>query len=810
MKISLNWLKEYVDIPKELELKDLVSSLTMSTVEVEDAVNLKDKFNNIVVGKIVEILPHPDADKLKICKTDIGNNEIKDIVCGGSNVEKNMLVAVALPGAKVRWHGEGELIELSVAKVRGVESYGMICAASEIGLGDLFPSELETGILDLSAFNLKVGENLAVALNLDDTILEIDNKSLTNRPDLWGHYGIAREISAIFDLPLKPITSPELPVESGLEVVIEDNKACPRYIGVKIEGVSPIESAFDLKTKLWSVGIRPINALVDITNYVMLVTGNPTHAFDADMIRGNITVRQAKKDEKLELLDSKELVLRENDLVIADNKGAVALAGIMGGIKDSILPNTSKIIFEIANFEPLGIRRTANHFEVRTESSSRFEKGIDQDRCNLALSVAFEMLKSIYPDLKITGYKDNHPNKAEVKQIEVSLSWLEKRLGKKLPDNEIKTILERLGFKVEIKSDLMEVIVPSWRATGDVSITDDILEEVARIHGFENFEAMPITTTFTGIINQIEVDLERKIKEYLAIRCGMQEIFTYPWVPYNYLKATKTNEKEMLTLVEPPSLEEKYLRSSHIPNLCKAVSDNLRYYDEFAIFESAEVFFNKNFTAKYNKEELLPQSNKSVAGAIVGNPKDSKDLFRTVKGIFEEMASYVHLEAITFDQKEKPAYASDNIWLNIVHNSINVGSICLLDKKVALDCGIKNSAVALFEINLDLLKPLPSRTNTYLPLPEYPITEYDLSLLFDLTTTWQEIIEVINKVKDEVLRNVIYIDEYKGEQIPQNKKSLTLRLEIGSNTKTLTSEEIEACAKKVINTLEKELKASLR
>ncbi|MGE5474184.1 MAG: phenylalanine--tRNA ligase subunit beta [Ignavibacteriales bacterium] len=814
MKLSLNWIKDYVKIPESLDIAKLEYDLTMSTVEVEGVTRLAQKFENIIIGIIKEILPHPNADKLKICKTDIGQSDIKEIVCGGTNVKVGMKVAVACPGAMVRWHGKGELAEIKQTKVRDAESFGMICASSEIGLFDLFPFAEEGTILDLSQFDAQAGTNLAEALGLDDIILEIDNKSLTNRPDLWGHYGIAREISALYNLPFKEFVPFSPPTVQNLIINLEDEVCCPRYIGVKIENVSVKLSPFEVQSRIWRVGMRPINAIVDITNYVMLSTGQPLHAFDSDKINGNITVRRAENLEKMLLLDGKELSFSAEDLVIADENESIALAGIMGGKKDSVLPETNKIILEIANFEPIGIRRSTMRHEVRTESSTRNEKGIDPERCDIALSLAMEMFKKIFPSMLVTSFSDNYPKRLKKSEINVSLDWLEKCLGKRIRNEDIEKKLKKLGIEVTFNGDIMHVVVPTWRSTGDISEPHDIMEEVARTHGFDNFEPMPIITSFEGAINQPKVDIDRRIREYLAFRCGMNEVFTYPWVSDEYLNALSLNTDEMISLSAPPSSSERYIRSSLLPNICKSVSENLRFFDKFGIFESAKVFFNKDFKALNDSREFLPLERKNVAGAYVDNPKNINVLFRKIKGVVQALPRYIHTEPIIFERVEKPSWADNVIWLNITHNGEKVGNLGLLSKKASLDCGIKNSAVMLFELDIDLLKPYASRTNKFTRIPEYPMTGYDVSMLFNSAVKWEQIFEtVICKSEydsENLLQDVFFVDEYKGQQVPEGKKSVTFRLIIGSLKKTLTSNEIESCANTIIRRLEKTLDAELR
>ena len=812
MKVSLNWIRDYVKLPEDMDLKRLAYDLTMSTVEVEDAVDLGASFRSMVVGEIREILPHPNADKLRICRTDIGGGDIREIVCGGSNLRDGMKVAVALPGAFCRWHGEGEPVEIKKSKLRGVDSYGMICGAVEIGLDDLFPADGEAVILDLSAFDAPAGTPLADALELNDIILEIDNKSMTNRPDLWGHYGIAREIAALYDLPMKAFPRFDRGVENtaGFHVTVEDAERCPRYLSAQIEGLSVKPAPYEMQSRIWRVGMRPINALVDITNYVMLATGQPTHAFDSDHIAGHIIVRRAGEGEKLLLLNGKELALTADDLVIADDAGVVGLAGVMGGAKDSILPETDKVILEVANFDAKGIRRTALRYDNRTEASARYEKAIDPERCDQAFDLSMQLLSQLYPEMKVTGLVDEYPTHLKQAEIDVALSWLERRLGKRLLPEEIRHKLELLGYTVSFKGDNMHLVVPTWRSTGDVSIQADIMEEVARMYGYENFEAEPITTTFDGAINQLDKDLERRIKEYLAIRCGMQEIFTYPWMDEQFVNAVLQSTEGILSLSTPPSPAERFVRSSLLPNLCKAVVKNERYFNDFAIFETAQVFRDENYTAPYDAREKLPSQRKNVAGAFASTDKDITALFRRVKGVVEMMARYVHMETLTFRQEEKPVWADNVVWLNIYRGEEKVGDLALLAKKVSMACGIKNLNVMLFQLDQDSLVPLKSRTNTFTHIAEYPMTDYDISLLLDGSVQWKDVVQTVGGIKSELLHGVSFVDEYRGKQVPAGKKSLTLRLSIGSKEKTLTSAEIEEVAAGVLRKIAKRFGAELR
>lgn len=812
MLVSLNWIKDYVKLPDDMDLKKLAYDLTMSTVEVEDTIFLAKQFENLVVGEIKEVKAHPNADSLRICMVDIGGGEIKQIVCGGSNLYTGEKVLVSKPGAMVKWHGQGDLVEIKESKLRGESSYGMICGATEVGLADLFPTEDEHVIVDLSDFDCKAGDAIADVLDLNDVILEIDNKSMTNRPDLWGHYGIAREIAALYNLPLADFEKAEQADFGDLDVRVLDPDRCRRYIGTQIENVYVKPAPFWMQCRIWKAGMRPHNALVDITNYIMLATGNPTHAFDRDNIKGFISSRRAEPGEKLELLNGKVIDLTADDEVIADSEGPVGLAGVMGGKKDSILDTTTKVILEIANFESTGIRRTEQRYDSRTDAAARYEKAIDPERCDITYYLAMKLFKEIYPEMKVVSYKDVYPVKIEKPEIDVSLSWLDRRLGGDMTKDFYKTKLELLGFKVTFDGDNMHVVVPSWRATGDISMKADIMEEVGRMYGYDNFQPRSITTTFDHAINQLDFDLTRHIKEYLAVRCGMQEVFTYPWMTDKAVEAVLQDTTHILKLSTPPSPEEKYVRASILPNLCDAVAKNERFYNDFGIFEEAQVFEDRDYTRKYDEKEAIPYCTKYVGGALAGDGKNVTALFRKAKGIVENMPRYTHMPAFEFKQTEKPVWADNTVWLNIYVGEKRVGNLALLSKKASMAVGIKNLATMLFEIDEYALEPFKSRTNEFKHLAEYPETEYDVSLLFDANTKWETIHSAIMKKanSEKLIKGASFVDEYKGAQVPAGKKSVTIRLVVGSNEKTLKTEEIEKAANSIIRMLVHTVGAEVR
>jgi len=806
MKLSLNWIKKYVDIPENITKEKLAYDLTMCTVEVEDAVSVADSLNGLVVGRILKVEPHPDADKLRVCSVDTGEAEPGTIVCGGVNLFPGQLVAVAKPGAMVRWHGEGDPVEIKPAKLRGVMSFGMICSSGEIGLGDLFPPSRQAEIMDISEFCAAPGAPLAEALGLDDVIFEIDNKSLTNRPDLWGHYGMARELSAIYRSSLKPVEAVKLPSSGGLGVVIDNPERCSRYVGIVFGNIKNVPSPFWLRSLLWRVGVRPINLPVDITNYVMLATGQPTHGFDRKHIVGAIHVRNAVSGEKLELLDGRILNLTGDDLIIADEKSPVALAGIMGGKLDSILPDTTELILEIACFSPIGIRRTAQRFDIRTEASSRYEKGIDPQRADEAAAVAVSMFKSEFPGMEVLGCADNYPVRLRNASVDVTLSFLRKRLGREISADTVKEMLGRLGFTVFEDSGTLHVTAPSWRSTGDISLPDDILEEVARLIGYENFEFIPPSIVLEKAINQRDMETERSLREYLAFRCNMQEIFTYPWIEDEYIAASGADTTEMLVLSTPPSPDERHLRSALVPGLLKAVFTNLRYFDKFRLFEFTQVFLDKDYRSIDDPSEMLPSMPRHLGGAFVG--ADARTLFREARGVLEYMHRGAQIEPLSFAQVRKPSWADDKLWINVLCKGEIIGESGLVSLKASRAAGIKRGLAVLFELDAEKLVPLPSRHNVFRHLPEYPLVNFDLSILLDENVRWADIYETASKA--ELVKDVRFIDEYRGSQVGQGRKSVTFRTWIGSDEGTLTSEEIDAVKKQIMKKINKKFGGDVR
>lgn len=806
MKVSLNWVKKYVDLPDYITTKQIATDLTLRTVEVEGYENTEEKFHDIIVGKILEVNEHPNADKLRVCKVDIGEGEPKQIVCGGSNLYTNEMVVVCKPGAEVYWHGESELMKIKDSKVRGVDSYGMICGAEEVYLENIFPAKDEDEIVDLAGIDCYPGQSITEIIDMKDVVLEIDNKSLTNRPDLWGHYGIARELSAIYDVDLKPIE--KVKIDSNLpkyDVVIEDTTKCQRYVAVEIDNVYEKRSPLWMQSAIIKGGMRPINAIVDITNYVMMAVGQPLHAFDKTHVDGNkIIVRNARDGEELLLLDNNTIELTTDDLVISDSKDAMALAGIRGGKKDSILPETTGVVLEVANFTAKTIRKTGKRFDEKTDASIRYEKNLDTQRVEEGLNLALALFKEIFPESKIVAFNDVYPVKTKNEKINVSEEFLDTRLGKKIDRETITRVLTRLGYEVNYKNGIYTVVVPTYRSTGDVSLKDDVMGDIARLLSFESFEAQPLTISFDHAVLQNKVLLETRIKEYLSNRCGFYEIFTYPWINEKYIDAASLNKEDSIKLATPPSPEEAYLRSSLVPGMLEAISKNLRYFDSFKMFEMAQVFIKGEYHES-SEDETLPIHKKLLTGSIVGS--NPKEIFYELKGVIENISRYTHMKELNFTTEcEKPSWADINAYLAIKLDNEIVGYMGLLSVKTMNDAKIKRTNVAIFELDSDMFIPLESRTNKFKHIPVLPSVEKDLSLIVDENITWADMTKYIRSKASDIK----FIEEYRGNQIPEGKKSIMLRVTFDSGDTTLTSEEINTKLDAIIRTLNKMCGAVLR
>ncbi len=810
MNISLNWLKEHVEGLENIDPAELGLKLTMSTVEVDSMKNLASTLDKVVVGQIVSLRKHPNADKLVLVEINIGDRRV-NVVCGGSNLRENMLVALALPGAKVRWHGEGDLVTLAPAKVRGEDSEGMICASSELGLAGLYPSTKENEIIDLSDSGFTIGDPLAEAMGFDDVIFEIDNKSLTNRPDLWGHYGMAREVAALYGLKLKPYQLAKIkPAKQfNLKVKVEDSKLCPRYMGIALRGIKIVESPVWLKKRLESIGQRPINNIVDITNFVMNELGQPLHAFSADKIKDDeIIVRRAGDGEKIITLDGEKRVLAEDDLVIADSDKAIALAGVMGNLNSHIDDKTNTVILESANFDATTIRKTSSRLGLRTEAAIRFEKSLDPNLCETALKKAVALILEIIPTAEIVSPLVDAKD-FELFQGPIELNWdfVNKKIGQAIGQQQIIKILSNLGFEVSEKKSGLLIKIPSWRATKDISIKEDLIEEITRIFGYDELDPiMPSAIVEYTAENSLR-RLERDMKNVLALSLGANEVYNYSFVSKKLLESFGQAINN-LELENPWDQDLCYLRKSLIPNLLQNAVDNSRFYNQFSLFETGKVFINDKSgePVKQDAKVNLPTQDLMAAGVIVS---DRTDNFLDCKGIIETLFNKMKIEVDYDGAVPAFAWCHPKECLTISIGKEVVGYVSAIHPAIARKLDLRGQA-AIWEINLTKLVDHAYQIEKFKILPKFPAIELDISITVEQNVPWKNIQGIVDSAEPKIIRRVELLDVFKNDKIKAGNKSLTFRITYRADDRTLEMADVNKLQEKIINQLKKGVGAEIR
>lgn len=812
MLISKNWLRDFVFLPDAFDAADLAQRLSLATVEVEGVVAQGADLENIVVGLITKVDAHPNADKLRVCTVDIGG-ETLSIVCGGSNVAVNMRVAVAKLGARVRWHGQGEPIVMEPATIRGVESRGMICAADEIGLAERFPKKDEKEIVDLSVIAAKPGTPLATALGLDDVIFDIDNKSLSNRPDLWGHYGLAREVAALTRKKFKELKPAALKTQRDWTVRVEvrASELCSRYMAVALAGVSASASPEWLVSRLNAAGQRSINAIVDLTNYVMLELGQPLHAFDADVIKEgekavSLIVRRATAGEHLAALDDKEYELNENALVIANQNEALALAGIKGGKHSGVSETTSTIIIEAATFSAGLIRRTSTQIGLRTDSSARFEKTLDPALPEFAIRRIVELARQIWPKVHVVSDVADVTNfNTATKVLEFPWNFINERLGVEIPRKTAVDILERLGFEVKIKKNQARVTVPTWRASKDISIPEDIVEEVARVYGYANIPGtmpeFPIVPPPANPVRQAEWTSRRALSAF-----AFTEVSNYSFVASEWLHRLGLKVDQYLALDNPIAKDRPLLRRELWPGILENVEANAHRFDQVRVFELGRSYCLEDAgeRAEPRSDELLPRQ-PNLLGLAVAEKGNSEPFFAAAQAV-RELGVALHrpleLRTATLGAQFHPGRSAE-----IFCAGVRVGWVAELHPQLQSTLGIA-SRVALAEFSLTLLIEQTTQAPTYTPVAEFPSVTRDIAFTVPQTTAHAALVAAL-QTADTLVKDVTLFDVYRGEHVAAGQKSVAYKITYQADH-TLTTAEIEAAHKAVTKVLQKNFNAALR
>lgn len=800
MFLSLDWLKDYVEIPRGLEAEELARLLTMRTVEIDSVQKQAEKFKNVVVGRIKEVRPHPNADRLRLARVDIGEKEELEIVCGADNIVPGQLVPVALVGA-VLPNG----LEIKEAEIRGVKSRGMLCAEDELGLSDD-----HSGILILEK-KAKVGQNLAEYLGWSDVVFEVDNKSITNRPDLWGHYGIAREISAFLGTKFKgrDFKLPAVEEDEAIKVKIEDFKLCPRYLAAVVKNVKVERSPAWLEKRLLAVGARPINNIVDITNYVMFALGQPLHAFNREQV-DEIVVRRARQGERIVTLDGERRELDTEMLVIADSQKPIAIAGVMGGEESEVKAGTIAIVLEAANFDFLSIRKTAQKLGLRTEAAMRFEKSLDPNLAEWGLAMALELIKEICPNAEVVEIRDEKRFRNEVKPIKLEFNWLNKFLGVEIKKERIKEILAKLGFDFSEEGEELVVTPPSWRRGRDITAREDLAEELARIYGYEKIKPTMPLIRMEAVKVEAGRALARQVKSILAGGATFSEVYNYSFVSEEQLNKLGISGKSYLRLLNAASSRETLLRQSLVPNLILNLKTNQARFEKIKIFEIGSIYLS-GLTGEEDiggeSKNKLPYQEKRLGLAVAAPQR--KEALAEIKGALSYLLNHFNLEAVYEPTENAPAWADSQARAEVKVGGYSLGLVTLLTKRASRSLGVKKEA-ALAEISLlELAKAIAAAgEKKYQPLPKYPPVVRDLAFVVEERVLYNDIRKEILDFHSWIARVELF-DVYRGEKLGPGKKNLAFHI-IYQADRTLTAKEVDKVQAGLIKRLEEKFGARVR
>ncbi|RMD51347.1 phenylalanine--tRNA ligase subunit beta [Candidatus Parcubacteria bacterium] len=789
-----NWIREY--LKTDATAHDFAREFSLKAMSVESTNDTAERFAKYVIGVVVDIKDHPNANKLKIAITDIGNEEV-EIVCGGNNLTVGMKVAVALPGAMVLWHGQGNWTKLEKAKIRGVESFGMICAPEEMGLEKA--NCPEGGIWDLTELTeASAGTPLASALFNDEVVFDIE--VTTNRPDAMSIIGLAREGAAAIgaDFITPDIALPKTPnKKKEIKVEVKEKDLCPRYMAVVIDNVKVGPSPAWLQMKLLLAGHRPINNIVDITNYVLHEYGQPLHAFDYDKLNDHtIIVRRANAGERITALDDNEYELSDNDLIIADGQKPVAVAGVMGGKDSGTWEGTKTIVFEAATFKDTNIRKTSRRLNLYSDSQSLFEKGLSTEAPSHALARAIELT------LQITGgavaseiidigggeYKSKHfrfyPNKAR------------ELLGVNLPTDKMVNILQTLGFILEDKGDYFDAQVPYWR-DHDIENDVDLIEEVARIYGYHNIPSVLPLSPPPDYDADPDLRWEELTKRFFANH-GCTEFYGYSFVSADDLQKYDLNPEEFLKIYNPLSIELVYMRPSLIPSLLRDIEKNQGWSKKGRVFELAKIYLPQ--------KNDLPQENTRLAVAEFG-VNNAMESFLRLKGLIITWGEKVGLN-FDFQRLSDDKYWHPTRTAAIIYDGKRVGVLGQVADKYLQNFNV-DKPVMVADLDFAVLVGKMEFKRMYKEIPEFPSVERDVAIVVDEKIEFNQLSKVI-KAQTDMLEGIGIVDVYQGEGIPQGKKSVTLSLSLRASDRTLSSDEVDRVITKIINALKDEFSAILR
>ncbi len=844
MKLSLNWLNDYIDL-KKVSLRDIEHRLTLSTCEVDGTEEVFSQLRDVLCVEITSVKAHPDADKLRVCTADTGKEKLQ-IVTGAPNVKEKMMAVLAPVGCTLRTDGK-EPLTIKPAKLRGIDSFGMLCSASELGLDKIFSGD---GLLDLQEVKagfpeipaVKPGMKLSEILSdFCDTIIEIDNKSITNRADLWSHFGFARELAAQFRLPLlfNPLdfsdTKRLIPEDKSLPVkkIIIEKGAAESYYGVHVSGVKAAPSPLRIQARLLNIGQKPVNSIVDVSNYVMFETGQPNHTFDSSLLKKDTVsavLNTGNRFKTFRTLDDEERNLPPEAILILDGDpqtgNPVAIGGIMGGLDSGIAENTSSLFIESATFPRAGIRFALSKLQLRTDAAVRFEKGQDPANARAAIFRILELLKTIHPDLKTGSVSGEAPVPERRNEIRTTLRFIQGRLGFPVSVSQITDMLESIGFEVkssgEKNSEDTEFMfrAPTYRSRHDISIPEDIIEELGRLYGYDNIEPVAPPVPLEAVRPNEARILERLIKRELA-SLGFSEVHNYSFVS---AKANLPFGGPGVRLLNPVMAERDHMRLSLIPGILEQAAVNQDRYENVRLFEAGRTYHKKN-----GKDTSLPEErNRFAVLHLTGEtPKHRKNLHEDETLVFQEFLSLrgaleTILMKITGNRFITAAAHSVKsfsdhwpflhpngsvVWLN-KENGEPLGAAGILHPEWQNKADLKRSTLAA-DLSFDSLLPLyhkAVRSSDYTPPSVFPDSSFEISVILEGTESTSLPVDLIMNAEGKwkpssFINEIRFLSQYRGEPLPEGKKSVSYEIICRADGRTLTGEEIRTVMEEIIGRL---------
>ena len=780
MFLSMNWISDFVDL-SGLDKMDLIRKFSLSTAEVENEIFFKGSdFSGIVVAEIKDIQDHPKSEKLHLLKVDIGVEELVDVVCGAPNVRLGMKTAFAKVGAKL-----GE-IEISPRPLAGFMSNGMCCSEKEIGISDD-----NSGIMDILD-DVKNGTDLKDLYEIDDIVFEVDNKSLTNRPDLWGHYGVAREFASLAGRPLKPLPQVDLSQYDNLPKVdlkIEDD-LCQRYSCLQVANITKNTSPVNMRIRLFYCGMRGINLLADLTNYLMLEMGQPMHAFDSRKVE-KIRIKRFNEPFTFRTLDGIDRNIDENTLMICNSNTPVAIAGIMGGLDSEIVEDTTTLTLESATFNAASIRKSTVRLAHRTDASNRYEKCLDPEMTVPAIARFVNLLVSIDPDAKVvSALTDEYAFKYPTVTLDFDKAFIDKYTGIEIANDTIVNTLNSLGFKASNDGDNFTVEVPSWRATKDVTIKADIVEEITRIYGYDNFDIHTAAAPLYPVRAKAEKTVEDRIKDMLVHRYSLHELHSYVWQYYDEYKALGMEIEDNIKLSGATNPNIETIRKSIIPTQLCQVKTNTNFSTDFGVFEIGR-------TVDGLKDDGLCNERKKLCITLYSKTKSLETLYVELATMLSVISDNIKHKALTFVPMEATlSYEHPRNLNEISCDGVVLGKIGVVHPTVSKKID-KKASIVFAEIDVPLFTEIADAGIHYVEPSRFPEMEIDLSFMSE---TFAPIGKAIADANCALIKDVSVVDTYRDE----NGKSITTRMTFSHPERTLTTEEVMEVANGIIDALAKD------